>query len=172
MPAGRQAAPSACGIRQSSLAWVSSSLVRHANSREGGGRGGKEREGGRGIARKDSRQHRGEQLLILQRQLELAGNWTGKREHAERTLVRSGIHQSGLCPTTSDFIFSFEGPRRAQPKKWNMSLDVSRARYALVKGERIVRDALNTRLHRFSRRSTPLHRQVQEDFISHAIWGI
>jgi hypothetical protein len=45
------------------------------------------------------------------------------------------------------------GPREGQSKKWGMPVCVPSARYSLVKGERIVRSVLSTRLRESERSS-------------------
>ncbi len=50
------------------------------------------------------------------------------------------------CHKYKSLLSIIRGPPKRQPKNWDMPLFVPHARYSLVKGERIVRFALSTRL--------------------------
>ncbi len=59
----------------------------------------------------------------------------------------SYCHKEFIRHHIQNFQFSIIcGPRKRQPKNWGMPLFVPCARYSLVKGERIGRFALSTRL--------------------------
>jgi hypothetical protein len=68
-----------------------------------------------------------------------------------------------VTPAHSSFpvwVFVLVGPREGQSKKWDMPVCVPSARYSLVKGERIVRSVLSTRLDTFlPRRASHLYKR-------------
>jgi hypothetical protein len=59
------------------------------------------------------------------------------------------VHRQNRCPLTFRLKFYLVGPRERQSKKKGMPQSVPSARYSLVKGERIVRSVLSTRLRDF-----------------------
>jgi hypothetical protein len=63
------------------------------------------------------------------------------------------------------------GPREGQSKKWGMPVCVPSARYSLVKGERIVRSVLSTRLCGNSSMGESTYIR-EATFVLQCLWGM